>query len=356
MRSFYLRWRRRGAEWLSGLALLGACFSLSPPRLQAAEPPVEVVDLHVDLPYQQGYKNQPFATGKGEFRARELLQAGVVGVVLPLFVPRQALPAGRTREQLESSYARVFRSILETPPYALPGCGTGRAGGQERSVSTWLAFEGADPLHASEQEVERWLLRGVRLFGLVHSEHNVWATSSGQPSTGEGLSPTGHKLAQLIAERGGILDVSHASDEATAELIAWGKRAGRPVVASHSNARALSAHPRNLTDEHIRGIASTGGVIGVNFHQAFLAPRGNQARLQQVVEQILHLKRVAGIEAIALGSDYEGGIRPVPELPDITKIQRLARALREAQLSPTEIEAIFSKNALRVLCGPSGPH
>ena len=97
-----------------------------------AEPagPVPVIDLHVDLPYQVGYKGRSFELGSGEFRAADLLPAGLAGVVLPLFVPRQAQPDGRTALEFEASYARVFSGILTTRPYALPGCGVRRAGGE----------------------------------------------------------------------------------------------------------------------------------------------------------------------------------------------------------------------------------
>jgi membrane dipeptidase len=148
---------------------------------------------------------------------------------------------------------------------------------------------------------------------------------------------------------GGVVDVSHASDRATLELIDLGEKAGAPVVASHSNARALAPHTRNLTDQQLRGLARTGGVVGVNFHQTFLAPAGRNANLGHLVRQIRYIARVAGIDAVALGSDFEGGIRPVSELGNAGQFQRLARALRDSGMSEQEISKVFHKNALRVL-------
>jgi membrane dipeptidase len=107
--------------------------------------------------------------------------------------------------------------------------------------------------------------------------------------------------------------------------------------------------PRNLDDAGLRAIAASGGVIGVNFHSPFLV-RGRRAKLDDVVRHVLHLVRVAGVEHVAIGSDFEGDIRPPEDLPDVSGLPRLAVALGRAGLSDTAIARIFSLNALRVLC------
>lgn len=318
----------------------------------AEESPLPVIDLHVDLPYQLGYKGRAFSLGSGEFRAAEIQAAGVAGVVLPLFVPKDAKPEGRSLRELEASYARVFSGILRTPPYSLPGCGVRRAGGESRSVETWLAFEGSEPLSEDVLELRRWTARGVRLFGLVHTEHNDLATSSGESSTGRGLSERGERFVRAAYEAGGIVDVSHASDASTERVLEIARELGRPVVATHSNARALAPHPRNLKDEHIVAIGRSGGVIGVNFHQRFLeVAQGRGATLEQVVGTIHHLVRLAGDSVVAIGSDFEGGIRPVPELSSAASYQVLGRALEKAGFSRKQVRAFLSGNARRVLCG-----
>lgn len=332
-------------------ALLGA----SPP---AAVPPiVPVVDLHVDLAYRSLYKGRPFSLGSGQFSAESLLRGGVRGVVLPLFVPLDA-PSGRSRAQFERSYAHVFRSILSARPYSLPGCAVRRAGSEPREISTWFAFEGAASVGADEAELRKWSLRGVRSFGLVHTEDNTLAGSSGRgPSlrmTAGGLSEEGKRFVELVVELGGRVDVSHASDQSTDDALLISERLGSPIIATHSNARALAPHPRNLTDAQIRRIAGTGGVIGVNFHQPFLRSHPNErVRLGSVVEQIRYIAGLGGIDAVAIGSDFEGGITSVPELSDAGAYPRLADALRGDGMSEGDIEKVFSKNALRVLCPPT---
>jgi membrane dipeptidase len=145
------------------------------------------------------------------------------------------------------------------------------------------------------------------------------------------------------------VDVSHASDRAVADVLALAHETGGVVVATHSNARALCNHPRNLTDEQLRGIAATGGIVGLNFHSPFVV-RGRPATLADVVRQAQHLVRVAGVSHVALGADFEGGIRPAQGLPDASRFPQLARALLSAGLSEAAVRQVFSENALRVLC------
>ncbi len=353
------RWRdlvdaRKGSIlFISALGLLAPL--LWPRPLQARNTAVAVIDLHVDISYRSLFQGAQFSRGSGEFTADSLIASGVRGVVLPLFVPEDAAPQGRTRAQLERSYNHVFRSILSTKPYSLPGCGVSSAGGKRRALSTWLAFEGSAPIGASDYQIRKWVLRGVRSFGLVHSIDNEFSTSSGRSwkrrKTSTGLSTAGRKFMKQVFSMGALIDVSHASDLATNEAIDLALSSRKPVIATHSNARALAPHPRNLTDEQIRGIAQSGGVIGVNFHQAFLARRRWQAAgLHDVVKQMLYLRKLGGIKVVALGSDFEGGITPVPELKDASRYQRLAQELRKSGWSSAEVQLAFSGNARRVLC------
>lgn len=282
------------------------------------------------------------------------MPAGVRGVVLPLYVPLNAEPHGRSLFQLERSYAKVLGDIANTRPYSLPGCGIHQAEGERRQVTTWLAFEGAGPLKGDLAEVQKWALRGVRSFGLVHAVHNELATSSGEPSTQQGLRAQGRELIKAVAEVGGLVDVSHASDAATNEALELSARLNRPLIATHSNARAIAPHARNLSDDQIRGIARSGGVIGVNFHRPFLARGpGKPVTMRDVVAQIRYLKKLGGIDVVAIGSDFEGGISAPSDLSDVSKFQLLADALRRDGFAEKEIRKIFHENAWRVLCKSS---
>lgn len=333
-------WMLVASTAVSGLAGLPAAGA------DAAERPVGVVDLHVDLSYQYNYRHHPFSDGTGQYASNRLRRAGVVGVVLPLYVPRGVSDTGPRLQDLEFSATRVLAALAASRVYAAPGCAA--AAGDR--VRTWLAFEGAAPLASAPESAAAWVGRGVKLFGLVHTYDNALATSSGvSPPSSRGLSAKGRDLVQAIARAGGIVDVSHASDPATRDVIALAEAAHFPVVASHSDARALAEHPRNLTDDQLRAIARTGGVIGVNFHSPFLA-RGRRATLDDVVRTIGHMVAVAGEDHVAIGSDFEGDIRPPAGLEDARGFPRLSAALAAAGMPRDVVEKIFAKNALRVLC------
>ncbi|HEX7668318.1 MAG TPA: membrane dipeptidase, partial [Polyangiaceae bacterium] len=272
------------AALLVRLPLAGAVAS---PRT----PPV--VDLHVDLSYRVGYGGGTLGGGSGQYVASRLRAGNVVGVVLPLFVPKRVAPEGPRASDFDASFERLISLIPRTPPYALPGCkapdSVRPGGGGEHVVRTWLSFEGAGPLAADKDSVLRWAARGVRIFGLVHTWDNALATSSGNATpSATGLTDTGREFVARVFAAGGLVDVSHASDASTDEVLGLAARAGKPVFATHSNARAVTPHPRNLTDDQIRAIAATGGIIGVNFHSRFLTSEG-RARVADVVRHVLHL-------------------------------------------------------------------
>lgn len=326
--------------------LAGAVLALPGASSLGAAPsePLPVVDLHVDLSYQHNFKDRPFARGLGQFPANELARGGVAGVVLPLFVPRKVSPVGPRLEDLERSYERVLAAIYETPVYAPPGC-TPLAG----KVRTFLAFEGAGPLADDPDALAIWVARGLKIAGLVHTSANQLASSSGDARPAFGLTGKGREFVRRAFALGIAVDVSHASNAAVQDVLGLAREQRGIVVATHSNARALADHPRNLTDAQIRAIAATGGVVGANFHSPFVV-RGRPAELGDVVAQLRHLLRVAGEDHVALGSDFEGDIRPPPGLGSNKDYPALERALEKAGLSRATIAKVFADNALRVLC------
>lgn len=329
--------------WFRPVLLFSALLTLAGSGV-SAEPIYPVVDLHVDLPYQLGFHARPLREGVGQAGLAQLRSGGAVGVVLPLFVPRDVSATGPRSSDLEAQYLRVLGELFAGPGLALPGCN------DSREIRTWLSFEGAGPLAEDPGALDAWVARGVRVVGLVHTEHNQLASSSGDRRPARyGLTEAGRQLVRRAHALGVPVDVSHASDRAVEDTLTLARETGGVVVATHSNARALCEHPRNLSDAQLRAIAATGGVIGLNFHQPFVV-RGRAATLDDVVRQALHLLKVAGPEHVALGADFEGGIRPARGLEDASQFPELARALRRAGVSETSVRKLFAENALRVLC------
>ncbi|MDX2054291.1 MAG: membrane dipeptidase [Polyangiaceae bacterium] len=304
--------------------------------------PFQVVDLHVDLPYQFLYEGRPFDEGAGQFQSKSLLRAGVSGVVLPLFVPNRVRSEGRRLADFEQSYSRVFDQLIHHAVFLPPGCYS-----HPGRVRTWFSFEGVGPF--SPADVLPWAARGVRIFGLVHNENNELMSSAAVPHD-FGITERGRAVMREIAKVHGLIDVSHASDEAVLEATAYAKEIGAVVIATHSNSRALAANPRNLSDALMLAIAKTGGVIGMNFHQPYVV-RGRAAALKDVVTQVQHALSVVGGRHVALGSDFEGDIRPAVGLENASSYPALARALLDAGIKEATVRDVFGKNALRLLCG-----
>lgn len=329
---------------------LGLTLSLPrPARSDVASERFEVVDLHVDLAYQAFWKGRELAHGSGQYDANWLLEAGVRGVVFPLFVPKTASAEGPTVKHFEDAYAELQRRLPGIAPYTVSPCGA--AAGR---VDAFYAFEGMGPLANDLDAVFRWAARGVRFYGLVHAEDNALATSAGYSTTppvkDRGLSDAGKELVRRVHATGGIVDVSHASDATFADVLRAATADDAVLVATHSNARALAPHARNLTDAQLRAIAERHGVVGVNFHSPYLLGNSARAELSDVVRHIRHITRVAGIDSVAIGSDFEGGIRPPKRLADARAFPTLAQALLDDGFSREEVRKILAGNARRVLC------
>ncbi|MGC4068171.1 MAG: membrane dipeptidase [Polyangiaceae bacterium] len=340
----------------SGAMQQGGTNSGEPQSVGEAAPSREAtipfVDLHVDLSYQFNYCDKSFEEGTGQFAVRNLVGAGVAGVVLPLFVPATVSKHGATREALEQSYEHVLARLRQSDVFLLPG-----ANAEAGRVRTWLAFEGSAPVAEDLEQIPIWVARGLRVFGLVHVKNNSLAASATDPhGRSLGLTRLGKDFVTRVHREGGLIDVSHASNRTVLDVATLARRDGVAMLATHSNARAVHLHPRNLSDEALDAIASTGGIVGINFHSPFLRAKG-RASIADVIEHIRYVAARIGVEHVALGSDFEGGIVPAQGLESVERVHALALAMREAGFGADAISAIFGGNALRVLASkrfPSG--
>ncbi|HJA91990.1 MAG TPA: dipeptidase [Candidatus Eisenbergiella merdipullorum] len=165
------------------------------------------------------------------------------------------------------------------------------------------------------------------------------------PDREHGLTETGFAFLEEMERLGMIVDVSHLSDAGFWDVA---RTARKPFVASHSDARAVCRHVRNLDDDMIRALSEKGGVCGLNFCPSFLE-EGKEARgsLAAVAAHAKHIVEVGGEDCLGLGSDFDG-IPTNEQLPDASSLPRLADAMRKAGLTERQIDKIFSENVLRV--------
>lgn len=166
-----------------------------------------------------------------------------------------------------------------------------------------LTVEGGSVLAGSLKMVKRLSQCGVRMLTLTWNGENEIASGSDTP---KGFTPFGRQAVSALEEAGIILDVSHLNDRGFWELT---KIAKRPFIASHSNARTVHNHPRNLTDEEFRYIVLTGGITGINFCNSFLS-NDFDPPFTQMAAHIAHFLNLGGEDSIALGSDFDGADVP----------------------------------------------
>jgi membrane dipeptidase len=243
-----------------------------------------------------------------------------------------------------------------------------RAAAAEGKVALLVGVEGAHALGAierDEQALDRIRTlddRGVRYLTLTWMNSNVLGGSSGDGGRTKGLTPLGHKAVRLMNDLGMIVDVSHVSDPTFFDAVAESRL---PVIASHSGARALHDHPRNVSDDMLRAIATNDGAVCIVFYPGFLdavwaenhrtarrtskTPDVEQLPLSRLADHIDHAVKVAGIDHVCLGSDFDGiGALPAG-LEDVSKLPALTAELARRGYSPEDITKVLGANVLRVL-------
>jgi membrane dipeptidase len=187
---------------------------------------------------------------------------------------------------------------------------------------------------------------------LTHTNTNHWADSSGDINDGKvarhnGLTDFGKDVVREMNRLGMMVDISHVADRTFYDALAVSRA---PLIASHSACRALADVPRNMTDEMIVALAKKGGVVQVNFFCNFLTTaKPPRATLEDVVAHIDHIRKIAGIDAIGIGSDFDGIDCAPVGLEDVSKFPNLTRALLGKGYSAGDIRKIYGGNLLRVM-------
>ncbi len=215
-------------------------------------------------------------------------------------------------------------------------------------ISAILTVEEGGILNKDIDRLEVLQQRGIRLITpMWNNENCIGFPNSRKPSIMEkGLTPFGIEMVKRMGELGMIVDVSHASDGAFSDILRYSRG---PVVASHSNCRELCAHPRNLTDEMIHNLARLGGGAGLNFYGPFLGTE-DASLVEEMAAHILHMIQCGGEEFPMIGTDFDGfdGMRRL-DIPKAENMERLWEALKKKGVSESQLDKIWSGNALRIL-------
>ncbi len=212
-------------------------------------------------------------------------------------------------------------------------------------ISAFLTVEEGGVLKGKLYHLRNLYRLGVRLLTLTWNYPNEIGYPNCKTEYREkGLTHFGEKVVYAMNRLGMIIDVSHLSDQGFYDVA---RLSSVPFIASHSNARSITNHTRNLTDQMIKMIANKGGVIGINFAKEFLG-EGFTSSIDDILHHIQHIYQIGGIEVLSLGTDFDG-IHSKLEIQNIGEIQKLIEALKRTGFSEEAIEKIGYKNALRII-------
>jgi membrane dipeptidase len=224
---------------------------------------------------------------------------------------------------------------------------------RDGQVTAIVHMEGAEAIAPDLSNLEGWYERGLRSIGPVWSRANAFAEGvafrfPSTPDTGAGLTNAGRKLVGACNRLGILVDLSHLNWAGFWDVARLSKA---PLVATHSNAHALCAASRNLTDVQLDAVRDSGGVVGVNFAITFLREDGAEVPatpLSEIVRHVDYLAERMGIDHVAFGSDFDGAKVP-DELGGIAGLPKLVAALRGAGYDEDAVAKITHRNWLRVL-------
>ena len=238
----------------------------------------------------------------------------------------------REMEQLESLLAQGFRQV-QTLEDAAPG-----------QANILLTIEGGEVFTGGLQTVDAFALWGVRIAALVWNNENPFAYPA-MGGSDKGLTTVGRKLVARMNEQHMAVDVSHLNEAGVKDAL---KISRKPIIATHSCARALCDHPRNLTDEQLKAIFDMGGYVGVNFYPVFLSPKG-VADIDTVIDHVAHMTALGGGKHVGMGSDFDGIETTPAGLENAGCVHALFARMRQRGFAQEAIADFAGENFRRYL-------
>ena len=354
-----------------------------------------VVDTHADTTQRLVF-DPKFDLGErhsdGNIDIPRMKEGGLDALFFSIWVPSDVVgpPAlKRAYDQIDA-----VRETVRTHPndlvLATTAADVRRAAG-EHKIAALMGVEGGHMIDDDLRQLRNFAALGARYMTLTHFKNNNWADSSTDKPAHNGLTPFGKDVVREMNRLGMMVDISHVADKTFYDVLGL---TTAPVIASHSSCRALTNHPRNMTDEMLRALARNGGVVMINYHAAFISEEfrvasekrsgdvvtsmsalskkcgGNEActtregeridheammngslpkvSWERIIDHIDHAVKIAGADHVGLGSDFDGATMPLG-LEDASKLPRITDALLKKGYSEQDVEKILGGNILRVM-------
>lgn len=330
---------------------------------------MQTIDMHCDtlsLSYVRGYDKLPEELDifemPGSVDLKRLHESGAMAQFFAAFLPpvsyfaKEGIPFPGDDAYIAFCKRVLDSSLAKHGDIAAPARTAEeiRQNFAQGKVSAVFTLEDGRAVDGRMEKLRQFHAMGVRAIALTWNFENCFgAPNSRDPAVMQkGLTAFGREAVVYMQQLGILVDVSHLSDGGFYDVARLCKK---PFVATHSNCRALSAHPRNLTDEMLRLLGEAGGVAGLNFAPEFLNPdpANRASTAERMAAHARHIADVGGMDCVALGSDFDG-ITGELEIGDPTQMDLLADALHKQSFTQDQIDQIFYGNALRVLAETIG--
>jgi len=303
---------------------------------------VKIVDLHCDTISCLQANGQSFAKNKGQYDLARACLSGMYIQFLAMFT-RPAEPNIALREilkQVEKYHAEM--ELNADSVYPLQRYTDLFAPGHQGKLAAILHLEGGECL-GNDLEILSLLYRnGLRSMGLTWNNRNQLADGLGEGEEAGGLSKKGMEVVQEMDRMGMLLDLSHISIRSYYDALNYYQK---PVLVSHANAFSLCRHWRNLNDEQLIALRDHGGVIGITQVADFVSE--TEPTSEAMIDHIVYIAELIGVEHIALGSDFDGADHMV--IKDVAGYQVLPELLSKRGFTQQETDMILHQNALGIL-------
>ncbi|HEU4597274.1 MAG TPA: dipeptidase [Pyrinomonadaceae bacterium] len=344
----------------------------------------DITEIMVDTGYDLGTPS----VGKYHTDLARLVRSGMTGQFFSVYVDRKYATAGGSARRALDLIDVIYRAAEKYPNELTMAFSTEdvRRAKKQKKVGALLGIEGGHAIENSLSALRDFYRLGVRYMTLTHNNTNDWADACCDEAKHNGLSEFGKEVVREMNRLGMFVDVSHVSDKTMSDVL---DISTAPVIASHSSARALNGHKRNIPDELLRRIAKNGGVVMVNFYPAFINEKvrvaglerderlkaqrdalreqfkDDQTRLDEelaklnaanplpptpfsvLIDHIDHIAKVAGVDHVGLGSDFDG----IPSLPegieDVSQLSNITYELLRRGYSERDVLKILGGNTMR---------
>jgi membrane dipeptidase len=353
-----------------------------------------VIDTHDDT--TQRFLDSRFDLGErnalGSIDIPRMKEGGLGAIFFSIWIPSKITGPEAVKRALDQIDAVRQQVNKHSNDLMLVTTADGiRDAHKQSKIAALMGVEGGHMIASDLSVLRRYAALGARYMTLTHSGNAEWADSSTDKPVHNGLTAFGKDVVREMNRLGMIVDISHVSDKTFADVLEISKA---PVFASHSDCRAICDAPRNMTDDMIWALAAKGGVIQINYHVGFLSQefrnaekahpewdkaialevrkrcgeregcqliegdritreyvlRGDLPRVEwsKIIEHIDHAVKVAGIDHVGLGSDFDGANMPFG-MEDATKLPQITNALLEKGYSEGDVKKILGENTLRVM-------